>query len=602
MRRIFLALEFIVPFSIFAIIVLISIFFIYRPKYLNSFLSDEKISLDNIKYNIETQINSLKYNLSLIDAGIKYDDTETEITDYLNRVINLNSSFINVYYCNLLPIKSGGMFVNVPEPVPYDFDQTTREWFRVALVTNDSYISDPYVDVVSGKLAVAFAKASHDINGKIKGVIGIDFANMDGMFKDQIKNLEGTLNITTDKGYYIVHENKDYILNEKYNLFNSSIFSNLSKDNIDYSGKIIILDHNWMYLSKVDNANWLIAVHGNTKAFEDSFFKFMLMMFLVIFIFLVLEVLLVIRVVFPLSYSLNQAVFNIEKMSEGYFNASFSDEDLKKKGQTSQLIQKVDKMQKFINDLFSRIRNNVKDIDVSMQNISTENDNLFQRTSSQSSALEEVSASVKEFSSSVKDHSDGALNAKNMSYGAREATKVGVQSINEIVSNMNEISVSSHEISNITKTIQMIAFQTNILALNAAVEAARAGDQGKGFAVVASEIRSLAQSVDEAAKNITNIAEGAIARVNAGVESVTKSLDILKEIDTSINNVSNILSDLYDKSKDDEDIIMQINMAIEEIRIINDKNALFAESNSNSSLQVCEKTKSIVSDMEQFVF
>ncbi|MCZ9837817.1 methyl-accepting chemotaxis protein [Brachyspira hyodysenteriae] len=106
-----------------------------------------------------------------------------------------------------------------------------------------------------------------------------------------------------------------------------------------------------------------------------------------------------------------------------------------------------------------------------------------------------------------------------MSYEVTQSANKGFQSVSEITNNMGEIYESSKEISNISKVIQNIAFQTNILALNAAVEAARAGDQGRGFAVVASEIRSLAQNVNEAAVNITNIIDTTVAKIDVGNDS-----------------------------------------------------------------------------------
>ena len=81
--------------------------------------------------------------------------------------------------------------------------------------------------------------------------------------------------------------------------------------------------------------------------------------------------------------------------------------------------------------------------------------------------------------------------------------------------------------------IEGIAFQTNILALNAAVEAARAGEQGRGFAVVASEVRNLAGRSAVAAREIKDLIQDSVRKVQDGSLLVTQSGQTLEQIVSS---------------------------------------------------------------------
>ena len=107
-----------------------------------------------------------------------------------------------------------------------------------------------------------------------------------------------------------------------------------------------------------------------------------------------------------------------------------------------------------------------------------------------------------------------------------EATNQAVQQIEVAASLINEIAV-----------------QTNLLSLNASIEAARAGESGKGFAVVADEIGKLANQSSSSVDEIRRVIEELVA-------NTSKSVQIMKDMNKSVDVQVSSLAETYDTFKD----------------------------------------------------
>src|SRR6202041_2052513 len=123
---------------------------------------------------------------------------------------------------------------------------------------------------------------------------------------------------------------------------------------------------------------------------------------------------------------------------------------------------------------------------------------------------------MEEMTSTVRQNADNAARANHLAVVARDQAESGGVIVAKAVKAMAEIDVASKKIADIIGVIDEIAFQTNLLALNAAVEAARAGELGRGFAVVASEVRSLAGRSATAAREIKELIQDSVKKVEEG--------------------------------------------------------------------------------------
>ncbi len=207
------------------------------------------------------------------------------------------------------------------------------------------------------------------------------------------------------------------------------------------------------------------------------------------------------------------------------------------------------------------------------QEMAQGNVNLSQRTEEQASSLQETAAAMEKMTATVQQNAANTDNANQLANSARQQSQKGSATVKEAVTAMDEITTSSRKIADIIGVIDEIAFQTNLLALNAAVEAARAGEQGRGFAVVATEVRNLAGRSADAAKEIKNLIDDSVIKVDEGSKLVDQSGKMLNEISESVTSVSDLIAEITEASKKQSEGIGQVNKAIGQMDGMTQQNA-----------------------------
>ncbi|RMG35925.1 MAG: methyl-accepting chemotaxis protein [Gammaproteobacteria bacterium] len=221
--------------------------------------------------------------------------------------------------------------------------------------------------------------------------------------------------------------------------------------------------------------------------------------------------------------------------------------------------------------------------------ISSGNTNLSNRTEQQAAALQETAASMEELTSTVRNNAENARVADQVATSASQLANQGGEVVGRTVTAMKEINDASERIAEIIGVIDEIAFQTNLLALNASVEAARAGEQGRGFAVVATEVRNLASRSAEAAKEIKELIQDSVTKVQAGSALVDESGSTLEEIVVSVKKVGDIIAEIAAASSEQLAGIEQVNQAVTSMDEVTQQNAALAEQTSAASASLSEK-------------
>lgn len=232
--------------------------------------------------------------------------------------------------------------------------------------------------------------------------------------------------------------------------------------------------------------------------------------------------------------------------------------------------------------------------------ISNATDDMSRRTESQAASLEETSAALDEITANVRRTSDNARQVAETMGGARGDADKSSAVVADAIEAMRAIEESSRQIAQITSVIDEIAFQTNLLALNAGVEAARAGEAGRGFAVVAMEVRALAQRSASAAKDIKGLIENASGLIGTGVGLVGQTGEALNRIATSVGRIDGLVQEIAESIAHQSSGLVQINVAVEEMDKVTQRNAAMVEESAAASQTLSEEAISLADKVSRF--
>lgn len=288
------------------------------------------------------------------------------------------------------------------------------------------------------------------------------------------------------------------------------------------------------------------------------------------------------------------------------------------------LVLKV--LNKSIDTVINGLQHNSGQVADAANFIASASDELSHAVTEQSASLEETATAIQEMNSMVQKTADNAKKAFDVVESSKNSANRGKEVVDEMIRSIDAISGSNAlimqsveesnqkiseivqviaEIGEKTKVINDIVFQTKLLSFNASVEAARAGEHGKGFAVVAEEVGNLAQMSGNAAKEISDMLQGSIQRVqlivqessgkvNSHIEGGKTHIDrgtevakecglVLNEIVENISGVTQMTKEISTASQEQAQGVQEISKAMSQLEQVTQINAATSTQTANSA-------------------
>ncbi|CAN8140296.1 methyl-accepting chemotaxis protein [uncultured Thiomicrorhabdus sp.] len=269
-------------------------------------------------------------------------------------------------------------------------------------------------------------------------------------------------------------------------------------------------------------------------------------------------------------------------------------------GELAQLKEAINNNAKHLNQTINQVISASNTVSHVASEVSRGSMSLSDSVQQQAASMEETSATMTEMNSAIEANANNAVNVDKLEHELQKNSVNAGQVMKQTINAMGEIQESSKRIEEIVTLIDSIAFQTNLLALNAAVEAARAGEHGRGFAVVAGEVRALAQKSADAAREINQLIGDSISVINRGTELASESEAVLTQMNTSIDNVTQMIGDIANSSSEQSRGVNEVNQALHLIDEVTQNNAALVEETSAAAQSMQDQADELEKQMQFF--